>query len=223
MTPEGKVKDKVKLTLAVMGAYYCMPATGGYGSSGIPDVLCCYKGRFIGIECKTRGNKPTRLQQSNLDEIERQGGMAFVINEDNSDSAQFDNCVELLALGGREVRIRSLNPAVAVPTGADVNGVLTLTYPAGGATDRTFTITGKGVGYFRRHAALMSGAELPWVASSGIRDCESISITPEIFRPVIAKPPRSKDDEEDELVAGAGKSGSSKKEEAASGTTPVAA
>ena len=83
MTPEGKVKDKVKITLTIMGAYYCMPATGGYGSSGIPDILCCYKGRFIGIECKTRGNKPTRLQQSNLDEIERRGGMAFVVNEDN--------------------------------------------------------------------------------------------------------------------------------------------
>lgn len=85
MTPEGKVKQNVKITLARMGAYFCMPATGGYGSSGIPDILCCYKGRFIGIECKTRGNNPTRLQQSQLDEIKRQGGIALVINEDNMD------------------------------------------------------------------------------------------------------------------------------------------
>jgi hypothetical protein len=83
MTPEGKVKDKVKITLATMGAYYCMPATGGFGNSGIPDILCCYKGRFIAIECKTGSNKPTRLQQAHLSEIELQGGIAFVINEDN--------------------------------------------------------------------------------------------------------------------------------------------
>ena len=83
MTPEGKVKDKVKITLAMMGAYYCMPATGGYGNSGMPDILCCYKGRFIAIECKSGTKKPTRLQQTHLDEIESQGGLSFVVNEEN--------------------------------------------------------------------------------------------------------------------------------------------
>ena len=83
MTPEGKVKEKAKLTLATMGAYYCMPATGGYGNSGIPDILCCLNGRFIGIECKANGGKVTRLQQSHLDEIEMRGGVALVVDEHN--------------------------------------------------------------------------------------------------------------------------------------------
>ncbi len=83
MTPEGKVKDKAKLTLAMLGAYFCMPATGGYGNSGIPDILCCYRGRFIAIECKSGNKKPTRLQDSHLREITQQGGIALVINEDN--------------------------------------------------------------------------------------------------------------------------------------------
>ena len=39
MTPEAKVKEKVKKALKNMGAYYAMPATGGYGSSGVPDFL----------------------------------------------------------------------------------------------------------------------------------------------------------------------------------------
>ena len=43
-----------------------MPSTGGYGSSGVPDIITCYEGRFIGIECKANGNKPTALQQKNL-------------------------------------------------------------------------------------------------------------------------------------------------------------
>lgn len=80
-TPEGKVKDKVKEILATLGAYYVMPQTGGFGNSGIPDILCCLNGRFIGIECKANGGKVTRLQQSHLDEIEMRGGVALVVDE----------------------------------------------------------------------------------------------------------------------------------------------
>lgn len=82
-TPEGKVKDKVKEILATLGAYYVMPQTGGFGNSGIPDILCCLNGRFVGIECKANGGKVTRLQQSHLDEIEMRGGVALVVDEHN--------------------------------------------------------------------------------------------------------------------------------------------
>ena len=82
-TPEGKVKDKVKEILAALGAYYVMPQTGGFGNSGIPDILCCLNGRFIGIECKANGGKVTRLQQSHLDEIEMRGGVSLVVDEHN--------------------------------------------------------------------------------------------------------------------------------------------
>jgi Holliday junction resolvase len=80
-TPEGKVKTKVKEILATMGAYYVMPTTGGFGNSGIPDILCCINGKFIGIECKAKGGKVTRLQQSHLDEIQLRGGIALVVDE----------------------------------------------------------------------------------------------------------------------------------------------
>jgi len=80
-TPEGKVKDKVKEILATLGAYYVMPQTGGFGNSGAPDILCCLNGYFIGIECKAKGGRVTRLQQSHLDEIELRGGIALVIDE----------------------------------------------------------------------------------------------------------------------------------------------
>lgn len=61
--------------------YIFFPATGGFGRSGIPDIVCCYKGKFIGIECKANGKKPTALQQSNLEEIVNNGGIAIVIDE----------------------------------------------------------------------------------------------------------------------------------------------
>lgn len=84
-TPEAKVKKKVVAALKELGAYYFYPVTGGYGSSGVPDIVGCYKGRFFGIECKAGSNKPTPLQQKNLDNIAAQGGIALVINEQNID------------------------------------------------------------------------------------------------------------------------------------------
>lgn len=83
VTPEGKVKAKVKKVLKALGAYYVMPATGGYGSSGAPDFLVCYNGRFVGIECKAGDNQPTALQNENLLNIRNAGGWGLVINEKN--------------------------------------------------------------------------------------------------------------------------------------------
>ena len=83
MTSEAKVKKQVTRQLDAMGAYYFYPVTGGYGKSGVPDIVGCYKGLFFGIECKAGKNKTTPLQQLALDSISKQGGLALVINEDN--------------------------------------------------------------------------------------------------------------------------------------------
>ncbi len=60
-----------------------MPATGGYGKSGVPDIVGCYEGRFFGIECKAGSGKVTALQQKNLNEIDANKGIALVVNESN--------------------------------------------------------------------------------------------------------------------------------------------
>ena len=52
MKPEAKVKKNVVKQLKLMGAYYFYPVTGGYGRSGVPDIVGCYSGNFFGIECK---------------------------------------------------------------------------------------------------------------------------------------------------------------------------
>ncbi len=39
MTPEAKVKKKVVAHLKTLGAYYFYPVTGGYGKSGVPDII----------------------------------------------------------------------------------------------------------------------------------------------------------------------------------------
>lgn len=83
MTPEAKVKKVVVQQLKDMGAYYFYPVTGGYGRSGVPDIVGCYEGFFFGIECKAGKNKPTPLQEKNLKQIAEAGGLALVVNEEN--------------------------------------------------------------------------------------------------------------------------------------------
>ena len=83
MTPEKKVKNAVVKQLKELGAYYFYPVTGGYGASGVPDIVGCYYGRFFAFECKAGSNKPTPLQQKNIDQIKGMKGIVAVINETN--------------------------------------------------------------------------------------------------------------------------------------------
>lgn len=87
-TPEAKVKAKVVKILKDEGAYYFFPATHGFGRSGVPDIVACVSGEFLGIECKAGKNKPTALQERELEAIRNAGGQALVINEDNIEAVR---------------------------------------------------------------------------------------------------------------------------------------
>ena len=82
-TPEGKVKDKIKKILKAHNIYYAMPHGAGFGNAGVPDFLCCMNGKFLGVEAKANGGKPTGLQSKNLEDIVKSNGHAWVVNEDN--------------------------------------------------------------------------------------------------------------------------------------------
>ena len=82
-TPEAKVKKRVKEILDKLEAYYFMPATGGYGRSGIPDIVGCLNGVFFAIECKAGKGIPTALQEREINKIRNAGGHAWLVNENN--------------------------------------------------------------------------------------------------------------------------------------------
>lgn len=88
-TPERRVKSEVVKILKEYGAYYTYVMSMGFASSGAPDILVCYKGRFIGIECKAGKNTPSALQRRHLENISKAGGFALVINEDNLDEVRW--------------------------------------------------------------------------------------------------------------------------------------
>ena len=83
ITPETKVKRKVTLILNKYKAYFFFPASNGFGRAGIPDIVVCYCGQFIAIECKAGKNITTALQRRELGAIEDAGGYSLVINESN--------------------------------------------------------------------------------------------------------------------------------------------
>ena len=60
-----------------------MPVPGGFGASS-PDYLLCINGRFLAIETKAPGKKPTDRQKKLIDEIRRAGGTALVIDVEPS-------------------------------------------------------------------------------------------------------------------------------------------
>ena len=89
-TPESKVKKKLIDYLKSLGSdcFYYMPVQNGMGQSGIPDIICCIKGRMVALECKaTRKNDPTALQSFALDRIQKAGGVAWVVDDENVEQA----------------------------------------------------------------------------------------------------------------------------------------
>jgi Holliday junction resolvase len=82
-TPEGKVKAKVVKLLKEYGVWYFFPASNGFGKAGIPDVVACFKGKFLSIECKSDASKkPTDLQVMRGKEIQQAGGVWMVVCDD---------------------------------------------------------------------------------------------------------------------------------------------
>lgn len=85
-TPEGLVKTKIKAMLVEHGALFFSPVTGGYGVSGVSDIIALYHGTFIAIEAKADATKkPTELQKKFIGQVSANGGIALVIHKDNLD------------------------------------------------------------------------------------------------------------------------------------------
>lgn len=85
MTPEGRVKAKVKKAFEKFGrsCWRFMPVQSGYGAPAL-DFLFALRGRFIAIETKAPGNKLTPQQESTKAAIEAAGGLVFVVWDDET-------------------------------------------------------------------------------------------------------------------------------------------
>lgn len=79
MANESAFVVKIKQYLKSRDAYCEKIWGGGFQSAGIPDVIGCYRGRFIGIEAKVGNNKPSEIQKAKIKMIQKAGGFARVV------------------------------------------------------------------------------------------------------------------------------------------------
>lgn len=80
MTPEGKVKKKVKDVLRTHQVYWHCPVQNGMGSPSL-DFVGCHRGRFFAVETKAANKQPTPRQETTIEEMRSAGGTVFVVNE----------------------------------------------------------------------------------------------------------------------------------------------
>jgi len=77
--PEGRIVKAAKRLITARGGR-CFNIHGGdnpFQEVGIPDLLCCYRGRFLGLEGKQPGQKLALKQQEILRQIRSAGGIGM--------------------------------------------------------------------------------------------------------------------------------------------------
>jgi len=79
MTPEGRVKARIKALLKAFGAYYHMPVMNGMGEPSL-DFIVCGDGIFIAIEAKAWGKHPTPRQLITIAAMQSAGAFVFVVS-----------------------------------------------------------------------------------------------------------------------------------------------
>lgn len=79
MAAEKVFENKVKRFLKEQGCWVLKTWSNGVQRSGVPDLLVCCNGYFVGVELKATNGKPSELQLWNINEIRKAGGIAIVL------------------------------------------------------------------------------------------------------------------------------------------------
>lgn len=80
MAAEKVFENKIKKYLKEHDAYFLKYWAGAqFTKSGVPDILACVNGYFVGIEVKAQNGKPSDLQLYNIRQIRKAGGFAYVV------------------------------------------------------------------------------------------------------------------------------------------------
>ena len=88
---EKQFENKVKQYLDDVGCWYLKTWSNGIQREGIPDLIVCCNGYFMGIELKAETGKPSALQLWNIEKIRAAGGIALVLYPD-----QFEDFKKLI-------------------------------------------------------------------------------------------------------------------------------
>lgn len=76
---EKSFETRIKGFLKIHNCYNVKFFANGYTRRGVPDILACVNGWFVGIEVKDTTGKPSPLQLENVKQIRKSGGYAWVV------------------------------------------------------------------------------------------------------------------------------------------------
>ena len=77
---EKTFENKIKKFLEAEGAWFIKYWAGSqFTKAGVPDILACVNGYFVGIEVKAQQGRPSELQLYNIEKIRNAGGFALVL------------------------------------------------------------------------------------------------------------------------------------------------
>ena len=79
MAAEKHFENKVKKFLKDNGCWVLKTWSNGVQRSGVPDLIVCCNGYFLGVELKAENGKPSELQLWNINKIRESGGIAIVL------------------------------------------------------------------------------------------------------------------------------------------------
>lgn len=79
MAAEKLYENKIKKFLESEGAWFVKFFANRMTKEGIPDILACVNGYFVGIEVKAQNGRPSALQVHHCEQIRKAGGFAFVV------------------------------------------------------------------------------------------------------------------------------------------------
>lgn len=82
-TKEAQLTKSIRQLLNSIGIFHWKAWGGPMSTPGVPDLICCFKGRLVGIEIKAQKGIISPYQKEFIDNINRAGGLAFVARSVN--------------------------------------------------------------------------------------------------------------------------------------------
>ena len=79
MAQEKQFENRIKKFLKDNNCWYVKYFANAFTQSGIPDILACVNGHFVGIEVKAEKGKPSELQIYHQQKIRESGGLSYIL------------------------------------------------------------------------------------------------------------------------------------------------
>ncbi|WP_242973404.1 VRR-NUC domain-containing protein [Clostridium thermosuccinogenes] len=102
---EKEITSAIMRYLKSVPECFCWKEHGGmYGTAGLPDIICCIKGRFVAFEVKAASGRLTKLQEATMRKIKAAKGEAYNVTsvEDVRTVINGLSILENLEVGARD-------------------------------------------------------------------------------------------------------------------------